>query len=715
MIVWLIFFGILFYWEMIYHLCCFGFVGSNPWIMLPVLSGMAALQAVITGCVPQKHKRKCFWICILPEYLVFAVQSVYYSIFRQPLQLRAMVMGGQDALTNYWKETLLGIWKASPILLALALPLFAALLLFYLKKKHLPDFSGIQKIRAVFLLGVSVLGYCMILEVGKIAEWNFYEEYTEFYDPVIVAQDMGLIPMIKRDMSFELESLVDQVTAAVDDKNSVSAWQDKVDPMVPSDENDSTSESEKTATEESITESEKTATEESIAESEMPESEERIPEMQEPEPLPAYNVINLDLEKLQELSAESKEKSWLAEYITSLEPTNTNAYTGIFEGYNLIYITAEGFSSYAIDAELTPTLYKLSNSGFVCTNYYVPLWQTSTSDGEYVNLTGLIPDGQFSMKKTKENNMAYSLPRFFNDQGCVNMAYHNNTLSYYDRHLTHPNLGYDFKASKLGELSQEEWGDHIFYMENPGRWPSSDLEMIQYTLPEYIQEERFNVYYMTVSGHMYYSFTGNSMSSKNRDAVAGLDMSENARAYIACHIELDKALEYLLTELENAGKLENTVIVLSADHYPYAMTEEQYEELAGRDLSRERELYRNSLILWNAGMEESVMITKPCCSVDILPTLLNLFGFSYDSRMFAGRDILSDAEGMVIFNDRSFVTDTVVYDRKSKETIWRKELSETEKEEYLNTRKQVVKDRYQFSAYMLRHNFYDLLKQCEVE
>lgn len=114
-------------------------------------------------------------------------------------------------------------------------------------------------------------------------------------------------------------------------------------------------------------------------------------------------------------------------------------------------------------------------------------------------------------------------------------------------------------------------------------------------------------------------------------------------------------------------------------------------------------------------MEESVMVTKPCCSVDILPTLLNLFGFDYDSRMYAGRDILSDADGLVIFNDRSFVTDTVIYDRKEKTTTWRKELTEEEKENYLSAIKQEVKNRYNFSAYMLRQDYYDVLKQCEIE
>ena len=287
-------------------------------------------------------------------------------------------------------------------------------------------------------------------------------------------------------------------------------------------------------------------------------------------------------------------------------------------------------------------------------------------------------------------------------------------MSYYDRHITHPNLGYIFKASKLGECSQAEYGQYIFPMENPGRWPSSDYEMMVGTIPEYIGLDRFHVYYMTISGHMYYSFSGNSMSSKNKEAVKDLEMSENARAYYACHIELDKALEYLLEQLEAAGKLENTVICLSADHYPYAMTEEEYEELAGKDLAQDMDKFRNTLILWNAGIEEPIIVDKACCSIDIIPTLLNLFGFEFDSRMYAGRDIFSTEEGVVIFNNRSFVTDTVIYDKKAKTTTWKRELTPEQQDAYMEYMKAEVKRRYSFSAYVLQENYYQIIQDCMV-
>lgn len=742
MIIWLLYMGILLYWEIVYHIGSFGFSISPPWIMLGLLSILASLQTLITGWVGERHRKKIFWIFATAEYLVFAVQTVYYTIFKQPLQIKAMILGGEDALTNYWRETLMGILKASPILLILALPLIAAAVVFYYRKMGLPALEGIQRIRVVFGLGVSVLVYWMSLEFGEIADADYYHEYTEFYDPSLVMQECGVIPMVQRDIMHELELLSDEVFLALDrphrddlpqngtdtpasdrgteeDQNRGS--QSGTDDIVGAETSDSQGSGKADGAGESAESGKEgeTNSQGDSGESDPsgnPDRSEEPGQTDTPEIIyPEFHTIELDLAKLAELSAGNKEKEWLAKYIANLEPTRSNEYTGFFKDYNLIYITAEGFSTYAIHEELTPTLYMMSNSGFVFTDYYAPLWQTSTSDGEYVNLTGLIPDGQFSMRKTKNNNMAYSLPRYFTNEGCVNAAYHNHNMDYYERHLTHPNLGYDFKASKLGDLPEVEWGDKIFYMDNPGRWPSSDLEMIQYTVPEYIEAEQFNVYYMTVSGHMYYSFTGNGMSSKNKEAVAGLNMSENARAYIACHIELDKALEHLIQELANEGKLENTVIALSTDHYPYAMTEEQYEELAGRDLSNGKDIFRNTLILWNACMGEAVTITKPCCSVDILPTLLNLFGFAYDSRLYAGRDILSDAEGLVIFNDRSFVTDTVVYDRKTKSTMWRKEVPDGEKESYLNAVKQKVKDRYEFSAYILRQNYYDLVKQCEVE
>lgn len=688
--------GLAIYLEIIYHISSFGISFGNPLYALGLIVAWAGVKTMLVGVIKGRWKKIVFYVFLWFSILWTALQLVYFSIFKQPLLWEAIFTGGQDALTNYWREALMGILKALPFLLLLILPGVAAGIVLHKKKWALPDFRGIHLLRMAV---ISVAGFAfsfVVMQVGKAIEADYYEEYTEFYDPLTIAQDMGVLPLLQRDTTLSITGIFEELFDREEHTGPVPGPDEQTGEVSTEQQPDDNTGDEMSG-------------DNGTEETQTPEVT-QSPEPEKPVSLP--HAFHLDYDALYSL-ADNKKQKWLAEYIAEQEPTMTNEYTGIFEGYNLIFLTAEGFSPYAVREDLTPTLYRLINSGFVFENYYVPLWQTSTSDGEYINCTGLIPDGQFSMRKSGSNNMAFGLAKYFAEEGVSPLAYHNNSLSYYDRHVTHPNLGYDFKAAKLGDLEEAEWGDKIFPMENPKRWPASDLEMMQGSLPQYLEQERFHVYYMTISGHMNYNFAGNAMSRKNKDAVEGLEMSENARAYIACHIELDKALEYLLNELEAAGKLENTVICMSADHYPYAMTEEEYEELAGKDLSDGMDKFRNNLILWNAGMEEEpVTVTKACGSMDLLPTLLNLFGFDYDSRMYAGRDIFSDVEGMVIFNDRSFVTDSCIYNKKEKQTKWLTnedgslKVPENMQDAYFDAMKQEVKERYQFSAYILQENYY---------
>ena len=684
MMIWVIFAGTLLFMEMIYHIGCYGFTAVSPLLPLVWIAIVASMESVIIDFLKRKQQKIFFWIFLIAEYIIYGVQIEYFTVFKQPLQIRTAFVGGQDALTNYYREIGMAFLKALPQFIFLAVPLVISVFLIRKKALLFEETGVLQKTRALFVMGISFLALYVVLGIGKYMDKDYYEEYSEFYSPESVAEKMGVVTLVQRDCVFEIQDLFGK------DSDMNQEMLEGLPPIATPFPTFAPIE-----TEEPVDK----VSEENVQES-------------TPAPVPLPQAFELDINKLVEASQGDKQKKWLAEYISGLQPTQTNEYTGMFEGYNLIYLTAEGFSTYAIHPELTPTLYKLANSGFVFTNYYVPLWQTSTSDGEYVNCTGLIPDGQFSMRKSGANYMGFSLPGFFAKEGVTSYAYHNNTMSYYDRHITHPNLGYVFKASKLGACSEAEYGQNIFPMENPGKWPASDYEMMVGTVPEYIGLERFHVYYMTISGHMYYSFSGNSMSSKNREAVKHLDMTENARAYYACHIELDKALKYLLEQLEAAGKLDNTVICLSADHYPYAMTEGEYEELAGKDLSQNMDKFRNTLILWNTGITEPIVVEKACCSMDILPTLLNLFGLKFDSRMYAGRDIFSAEEGMVIFNNRSFVTDTVIYDKKAKATTWKKELTEEQKKIYMDYMTAEVKRRYSFSAYVLQENYYQIIQDC---
>lgn len=678
---WLFFASIL-YMEAVYHIGCFGFSGMNPLMAVCVAGFLAGLAALLTGFLRRKKNRLVLWILMSVDYLLFASQLVYMKIFKQPLLLAAAANGGKDALTNYWREALFAVLQASGWLLLMAVPFVAAGILQRNRswgKGRILDMrcnSRGERLTGLGIVAGSVLCYFLVLLAGALAKADYYENYSGFYDPEGVISTYGVTPSLIRDILGDAFPVREE---------SLSAWEDAVTPDTPAGAGETVPDGDATA---------ETGTVET--------------EPEEPVLDTSPNVLPIDFDSLI-ANADSDKVKELAEYMQSMPATNRNEYTGMFEGYNLIFLTAEGFSPYAVDENLTPTLYKLIHSGFVFENYYVPLWQTSTSDGEYANLTALIPDQQFSMRRSADNAMPFALPSYFASEGVNSYAFHNNTLSYYERNRSHPNLGYNWQASKLGDLSASEWGSQVFKMDNAGYWPASDLDMMKATVPKYIQEDRFHVYYMTVSGHMNYNFSGNRMSSKHKEDVAELPYSEEGRAYIACNMELDLALQYLLEQLEAAGKLENTVICLSADHYPYAMEVANLEELAGKELAGSLEIYRNNLILWNSEME-TVTVEKPACSMDVLPTLLNLFGFSYDSRLYTGRDILSDSAPLVIFSDRSFITDRVSYYKKGKTTEW---LNGTEEdEEYFEAVKKQVKGLYNYAAGILNNDFYRYVEEA---
>lgn len=354
-----------------------------------------------------------------------------------------------------------------------------------------------------------------------------------------------------------------------------------------------------------------------------------------------YNKMDIDFTALNE--GASSAISSLNRYFSAKAATQQNDYTGLFEGKNLILITAEAFSPYVISEELTPTLYRLTHEGFVFNNFYQPGWGQSTTGGEFAVMTGIIPtwiNNNLSFYVSHRDYMPLALGNQFRALGYTTLAYHNNSYTYYNRHLTHPNLGYDFYG--VGNGLQVTGGSD---------WPYSDEEMIMNTVDDYITDyvengTPFHAYYMTVSGHANWGW-GNAMSAKHREeAVAAYpNASQPVQGYIAANLEVEYALRYLVERLEEAGIADDTVICMTADHYPYALVTEEtdyYCELSGiNDSENYISRYKNTLLLWCGDMETPVVVDTPCSTIDIVPTLSNLFGLEYDSRLLSGRDVFS--------------------------------------------------------------------------
>ena len=410
----------------------------------------------------------------------------------------------------------------------------------------------------------------------------------------------------------------------------------------------------------------------------------------------SYNVIeSIDFAKLAE-SADNIMCRTTDEYLAQVVPTRKNNYTGLLQDYNLITICAESFCPWFISEELTPTLYKLSHTGIIFENYY-GTFQSVTTNGEYTMCMGLYPD----MSRTKTdssfnvagtNYLPFCLGNALKEKGYQTWGYHDYIGDFYNRNITHANMGYTFKAADSGLAMKIDW-------------PSSDLEMMEASVDDYINSgEPFHAYYMTFSGHYQYNWD-NAMSAKNRDAVKDLPYSEPVKAYIACNLELEYALEYLMQRLEEAGVADKTCIVLTNDHYPYGLTEDEYNELAGQTLDTTFEKYRNSFICYVPGLSENIVVDEYCSTADILPTLLNLFGVDYDSRLLAGTDVLSSGLHVAVLSDKSFLTKTFRYDAGT-ETVIPADESITVSDGLVKTYRLYVDSRFQLSGNILNSDYY---------
>ena len=410
-----------------------------------------------------------------------------------------------------------------------------------------------------------------------------------------------------------------------------------------------------------------------------------------------YNVYNIDFDKLISETTDNNLIN-MHKFFQSVEPTEKNKYTGMFKGKNLIFITAEAFDTIAIDKNITPTLYKMATNSFIFNNYYQPLYPVSTSDGEYMNLMSLIPkEGVWSFKATSKLSMPFGLGNVFKKEGYNAYAFHNHTYKYYSREKSHTNIGFKYIGC----------GNGLERKMNCKHWPNSDAEMMDATFDYYLKDNKpFVTYYMTVSGHLNYNFYGNNMASRNKKAVKNLKYSTAVKAYYATQIELDKAMSKLLNKLEEKNLLNDTLIVIAPDHYPYGLKTSEMNEVSKIDRSDKFENYHTSLIIYNPTIEKTE-VNKVVSGIDILPTVLNLFGMNYDSRLLMGKDIFSETEGLAILSDRSWVSDKGKYNSVSKEFI--SNTNEEVSKEYIEKINTEVYQKFSMSSLILDNDYYKKL------
>ena len=630
------------YVELCLHLCVFRSLDryAGYLVLFGLLGG--ALCTLIVSCLPKILRQIIGVLLITAQVMLAEVQLVYHCIFGDFMPVSQIGMGG-NVIVNFNSQLLYGIRQNLLKILLLLLPLIAAIFCLALRraqalKLRLRWKQALASLAVLLALLLTVTGS---MYAGRNKPFSVYHTFTNVDTSTDSSyKKIGMLATTAQELRYMLFGSSGSIT------------------ITPSSLN--TSDSPRTYSSNS------------------------------------YNVIeDIDFTSLAD-SADSDILKATDEYLANTTPTRKNNYTGLLKDYNLITICAESFCPWFISEELTPTLYQLSHTGILFENYY-GTFQSVTTNGEYTMCMGLYPD----MSRTKtdssfnvagSNYLPFCLGNALKDMGYQTWAYHDYIGDFYNRNITHANMGYTFKAADSG-------------LDVKIDWPSSDLEMMEASVDDYINSgEPFHAYYMTFSGHYQYDWD-NAMSAKNRDAVKDLPYSEPVKAYIACNLELEYALEYLMQRLEEAGVADKTCIVLTNDHYPYGLTEAEYNELAGQTLDTTFEKYRNSFICYVPGLSENIVVDEYCSTADILPTLLNLFGVDYDSRLLAGTDVLSSGIHAAVLSDKSFLTKTFRYDAGT-ETVIPADENTTVSDELVEAYRLYVDSRFQLSGNILNSDYY---------
>lgn len=632
----LIIFLNLLYLELIYHLFIFNSFKLKHIFLITIFTVLSTIFIdLITSLFTKKVNK---WLMIIINCflsVLFIAQIINYRFYGNVISIYSIIHGGQ--VFGFLSAIFSVLWQniICVILLLIPIPLY----IIFNKKIETDNLSWKVILKKNCLLIIVFILSLLSLQTDKKEIYSAKNLYYYRHAPLETVKKLGMLTTLRLDLERTITGFEENLTK-VTDLNLPEVKEDT-------------------------------------------KNEDKI----------KYNIEDIDFLKLAEEETKTEIKN-IHYYMANETPTKQNKYTGMFKNKNLIVITAEAFSPIAVNEALTPTLYKLVNQGFTFTNFYSPIYYVSTSDGEYVSLTSLLPkESVWSFYKSSKNYLPYVYGNVFKNLGYETYAFHDGQYKYYDRNLSHPNMGYKYMAC----------GNGLEKLMNCKKWPQSDLEMINATFDMYSNEEKFVAYYMSISGHLEYNFYGNNMANKNKALVADTEYSDKIKAYIACQIELDKALEELINKLKEKDILDDTVIVLSADHYPYGLTNDDINSVTPLEDAK-FDIHKNNLIIWSNTMKKNIKIDKIAESLDILPTILNLFGINYDSRLLIGKDILSDTDGLVILNDRSWITKYGKYNASTQKFT---SLTEEEiPENYVNKINEIVANKFVISKNILDTNYY---------
>ncbi len=402
-------------------------------------------------------------------------------------------------------------------------------------------------------------------------------------------------------------------------------------------------------------------------------------------------------------------------YGDGTEQLETSKYFGVSKGNNLVYVLVESFEWYAWLNEkydsltlrsLFPNLYRFMNESLVLENFYA---REKTDTSETLSLIGSNPTGKYINYGFENNELAWALPNVLKNSGSssgnnfeVVNSFHANNAEYYNRNQLHKSLGFDqyYSIEEMGKYN-------VFddkYFANPDATTFDAMKNIMF--PSLEDEKQFFSYIITFSMHGPYihrdtlenGLNGenyyNTLDEHNVYLEGVSEKDDYLRNYAASVLDFDRAIGVMLNTLEEKGLLENTTIVLFADHNTYFHNLSYFAKEINRKF--ESELYRVPCMIYDQKLMQKIdeehekhCISKFTTTADLIPTILDLFGIHGWKNLYFGTSVFVENVESIIYSRAYgiFVTDKLICYSPNKLLYHSDDFKESDKEDFINRAK----------------------------
>lgn len=415
-----------------------------------------------------------------------------------------------------------------------------------------------------------------------------------------------------------------------------------------------------------------------------------------------------------------------------------NKYTNIFKGKNIITIHAESIQSFTMDLkfhdqELTPNLNRIASEGMNFTNFYAQVGVGTSSDSEFTLNTSLLPVSTGTVFVSYWDREFVTIPKLLKDHNYYSFSMHGNTGAFWNRITMHREMGYDRFYHKADFVIDEEIGLGL-----------SDKSFFRQAVPiiKEIDEKHENFYgtMITLTNHTpfdeieaYGNFPVDMeieiINDEGRKEIVTVPYMEETRLgnYLKAVHYADAAIGQFISEMDEVGLLDNTVIVIYGDH-DARLPRRDYVRLYNYDpytdsvLSSEHEDYipvdyytyeinrKVPFIIWTKDGSIRGTANEVMGMYDVLPTLGNMFGFYSPYQL--GNDIFSVKDNVVVFPNGNWLTNKIYYNNQKEEYLLLKE--DVISQEYLDRYIKHAQDLLEISNNIVIFDYIKRQKETEL-